>query len=104
MGLIVGPTVLSYQYPFLVYFHCTLAQFVPRAFFIFPIPANFFRTILLVTSQICHYLYCEPMYIKVALFFFFQKALCFERNFYFTNTKLAKFLKEAETTFLSNGI
>lgn len=107
VGLIVSPTVLSYQYPFLVYFYCTLAQFVSRALFIFSIPANFFRTILLATSQIRHYLYCEPMY-TVALFFFFQKTSekLFWKELLFDKQKISQFLKEvfAETTFLLNNI
>lgn len=36
VGLIVGPTVLSYQYPFLVHFHYTLVQFIPRELLFFP--------------------------------------------------------------------
>lgn len=52
VGLIVGPTVLSYQYSFLVYFHCTFAHFIPllRSLF-FPSPSISFIPLFSVEAK-----------------------------------------------------
>lgn len=89
VGLIVGPTVLSCQYSFLVHFHIlrlslllllTLFRALP---FIFSAHAILFHSAMLGRRQIRCYLYCLPLRLsRTTSSFFFSLSSFFLSPFF----------------------